>query len=180
MDSVILNYHAGQFPCHLQMVGNTFNPFGLGLAFRRDSRYTDSFNRAILKLQSEGFLSTLEDKWISGACSFTTEGQWRERFSVLLESIPLPYEYDVTPTEYTEPNVLPIYRTKNRAANNGRHVWSLCHASSWLCHRSCRSDDGVLCGQLEGIKALMQGKYSETPGILHYWHSRPTHWHQPY
>ncbi len=63
-----MEYTSGLEPCHARLVGRLFNQFGYGLAFQKNSPYTDIFSMEILKLRQENFMSLLYQKWFSGIC----------------------------------------------------------------------------------------------------------------
>ena len=62
-DSALLEYASSLPPCHTETVGPIFHPLGYGLAFQRNSRYTDLMSQHILQLRESGRLDKLYDKW---------------------------------------------------------------------------------------------------------------------
>ena len=62
-DSAPLEHASSLPPCHTETVGPIFHPLGYGLAFQRNSRYTDLMSQHILQLRESGGLDKLYDKW---------------------------------------------------------------------------------------------------------------------
>ncbi|XP_078699577.1 glutamate receptor ionotropic, kainate 2-like [Branchiostoma floridae x Branchiostoma belcheri] len=54
-----------QDQCQLETAGNYFFPYGLGLAFPKGSIFHDEFTKEILRLQEEGVLEELQNKWMT-------------------------------------------------------------------------------------------------------------------
>ena len=64
--------------CGLCSVGSVFDRKGYGIAFPFNSKYTNDFTIAVLKLRESQFLLTLRNKWIP-----TSDGSKCEEFSTL-------------------------------------------------------------------------------------------------
>ncbi|XP_078619503.1 glutamate receptor ionotropic, kainate 2-like [Branchiostoma floridae x Branchiostoma japonicum] len=54
-----------QDQCQLETAGNYFFPYGLGLAFPKGSIFQHEFTKEILRLQEEGVLEELQNKWMT-------------------------------------------------------------------------------------------------------------------
>ncbi|XP_066286718.1 glutamate receptor ionotropic, kainate 2-like [Branchiostoma lanceolatum] len=54
-----------QDQCQLETAGNYFFPYGLGLAFPKGSIFHNEFTEEILRLQEEGVLEELQNKWMT-------------------------------------------------------------------------------------------------------------------
>ncbi|XP_068222517.1 glutamate receptor 1-like isoform X2 [Palaemon carinicauda] len=63
LDSVHNDYINGQIPCDTMKVGPDLNANGYGVATPKDSPLRDRLNLVILKLQEEGELARLRNKW---------------------------------------------------------------------------------------------------------------------
>ena len=64
-DSITLEHTTHTVECGtLTTTGNLFGKIGYGLGLPKDSRYTQQFNQAILKLRQTGFMDILEQRWL--------------------------------------------------------------------------------------------------------------------
>ncbi|GAQ82470.1 glutamate receptor [Klebsormidium nitens] len=59
-----LIYFAGLKPCDLEVVGTPFGPAVLVMGLQKNSSYTKPINTAMERLKANGYLDTLNNKWI--------------------------------------------------------------------------------------------------------------------
>ncbi|ELU10006.1 hypothetical protein CAPTEDRAFT_103666, partial [Capitella teleta] len=67
-DSTILDYITRMEPCVTRTLGDVFRKMGYGIAFRKNSPYTQPFNEAIMRLREQGVIDQIANKWINGPC----------------------------------------------------------------------------------------------------------------
>ena len=68
-DGTVLDYLVAQDEdCRLLTVGSWYAMTGYGLAFQRNSKFVNMFNRQLLELRSNGDLERLRRYWMTGTC----------------------------------------------------------------------------------------------------------------
>lgn len=68
-DGTVLDYLVAQDEdCRLLTVGNWYAMTGYGLAFSRNSKYRQMFNKRLLDFRENGDLERLRRYWMTGTC----------------------------------------------------------------------------------------------------------------
>ncbi|ELT96815.1 hypothetical protein CAPTEDRAFT_124092, partial [Capitella teleta] len=76
-DSTVMEYMSRNEPCVTRTLGDVFRKMGYGLALRKNSAYTQTFNEAIMHLREAGVIEELAKKWINGPCPDPRSGRMR-------------------------------------------------------------------------------------------------------